>query len=81
MHWAMAFSPKEIGFSKKKKSSTEIQYTNSKPIKKREMSFIAKYTQDWYPWQTHNACCTEKPTNSNTEGHKIIVPLGLLDIQ
>lgn len=62
-------------FLKKKKI-----YTNSKPIK--QMGFIAKYTQDWYQWQIHNACYTEKSmlqsTNCNTEGHKIIIPLGLL---
>lgn len=66
------------------KTSTEIQYTNSKAIKK-EISLTAKYIQGCYQWQTHNAHCTEKLvlqlTNWNIEVSRIIVLLGLLGIQ
>lgn len=62
------------------KTSTEMQYTNSKAIKK-EMSFTAKYIQGCYQWQTHNANCTGKSmlqsTNWNIEASRIIVLLGL----
>lgn len=71
-------------FVSQNKTSTGIQYTNSKTIKK-EMSITAKYIQGCYQWQTHNACCTEKSilqsTNWNIEASRMIALLGLLGIQ